>query len=251
MKKIILLLSIVSCSSAGQLKVPADSIQHYNYHDVSGDFKFTREKKTINKKVVNRSTISSRDGSKLYEKSIMVSQPGSIKGKKGRVNTFRPMASDYEVWLDGKLHKSSLRLDVKNKAMRAIVEPAGGKRRVESFKFPRHEQFCFYNQIAECLTYNGILSSVINSQKGREFFVVWDTWPYHKEMLSGVTDQLFMTALARYEGKDKDGHRIVIELAGQILLYHFSESFDLVKIAWVAQGITLLPVGQSISAEME
>lgn len=250
MKLLSFLFLIISCSSSG-IKVPADNTRQYNYQDISGDFRYSREKKTVNKKVVNRSTIRSMDGTKFFEKSIMVSQPGSVKTPRGRVNTFRPSASDYEVWLDGKLHKSSLRLDVKNKSMRAIVQEAGKQRRVESFKFPNHQQFCFYNQIPECLAYNGILGAVINSPKVKEFFVVWDTWPYHQEMLTGVGSDLFMSAQARYEGKDREGHRVIVDIAGQMILYHFSEKFELEKFAWISQGITLLPVGQRISAEME
>lgn len=251
MKIFISALFLISCASTGINKIPQDSIKRFNYHDVSGDFRVSREKKTVNKKIINRFVMSSVDGTKSFEKSIMVSQPGSIKAKKGRVNTFRPLASDYEVWLDGKLHKSSLRLDVKNKSMQAIVLEPGRKRRVERIKFPKHEQFCFYNQIPECLAYNGILASVIGSSRAREFFVVWDTWPYHKEMLASVKDDLFVVANAKYEGKDKEGHRVAVELGGQHLLYHFSESYELVKMAWVAQGITLLPLGQSIPKEME
>lgn len=252
MKNLILFFFIISCSSSG-LKLPKDGVRQYNYHDVSGDFKVSREKKTTNKKVVNRSLLAARDGLKLFEKSITVSQPGSIQSSKGRVNTFRPMASDYEVWLDGRLYKSSLRIDIKNKSMRAIIYEPGKKRRIENIKFPRHEQFCFYNQIAECLAYNGILSSIIDSKRARarDFFVIWDSWPYQNEMLSGIKPDLFIAAQARYEGKDKDGHRIVIDIGGQLILYHFSESQELVKMAWVAQGITLLPLGQSISKEME
>lgn len=250
MKTLFIFLFILSCSST-KSTIPPDSIKQYNYQDVSGDFRFSREKKTVNKKIVNRSVISSRDGLRLYEKSIMVSQPGSIKTKKGRINTFRPMASDYEVWLDGKLHKSSLRLDPKNKSMKATVLEAGKKRRVQDIKFPKHEQFCFYNQIPECLAYNGILQNVINTSQGREFFVVWDTWPFHKEMLSSFGNNLFVGAQVRYEGKDKEGHRIIVDLAGQFILYHFSERYELVKMAWISQGITLLPVGQSISSEVE
>lgn len=250
MKNLIWLFLLFSCSSPGH-KIPADNIRQYNYQDISGNFKIRREKKTINKKVVNRSVLTSPDGNKFFEKSIMVSQPGSIKTSTGRINTFRPMASDYEVWLDGKLQKSSLRLDVKKKSMRAIVDNGSGKRREEIFKFPKHQQFCFYNQIAECLAYNDILRGVISSSKGKEFFVVWDTWPYHQDMLSGVDEKLFTIAQARYEGKDKEGHRVVIDLAGQMILYHFSDNYELVKMAWISQGITLLPVGQNISAEME
>ena len=250
MKILSILLLIVSCSSAG-INIPADNTRHYHYHDISGEFRYSREKKTVKKRVVNRSTIRSVDGTKFFEKSIMVSQPGSIKGSKGRVNTFRPTASDYEVWLDGKLHKSSLRLDVKNKSMQAMVQEAGKARRVEHFKFPKHQQFCFYNQIPECLAYNGILASVLSSPKAKEFFVVWDTWPYHQEMLTGFANDLFVSAQVRYEGKDKTGHRVIVDLAGQMILYHFSEEYELEKMAWISQGITLLPVGQRISAEME
>lgn len=250
MKVFFLLLIISSCSSALHQLPPEDNRQ-YNYQDVSGDFRVKREKKTVNKKIINRSLMTSRDGNKFFEKSITVSQVGTIKTARGRVTTFRPLASDYEVWLDGKLQKSSLRLDIKNKAMRVVTERGSGNKKVESFKMPKHQQFCFFNQIPECLAYNGLLHSVIKSSQWKEFFVVWDTWPYHQDMLSGVDSNLFATAQVRYEGKDKQGHRLVVDLLGQMILYHFSDTYNLVKMAWISQGISLLPVGQKISAEME
>jgi hypothetical protein len=250
-KKLILLFFIVSCSSVGN-KIPTDYSRQYNYQDVSGSFHIAREKKTVNKKVVTRLIMSSPDRSKLFEKSIMLSQPGSvaIKGKK-RTNTFRPVASDYEVWLDGKLQRSSLRIDLKAKSMKATVSRAGVEKKTQNIKFTRHQQFCFYNQIAECLAYNGILATVLSTPQTRDFIVVWDNWPYHQDMLSGVSSELFTPATARYEGKDREGHRVAVDISGQLILYHFDESNELKKMAWMSQGISLTPIGQEISKEME
>ena len=251
MTKIILLLFIISCSHVGN-NIPADYSRQYNYHDVSGSFHIAREKKTVNKKVVTRLIMSSPDRSKLFEKSIMLSQPGSVANKgKQRTNTFRPIAADYQVWLDGKLQRSSLRIDVKNKTMRATVMRSGSQKKTQNIKFPRHQQFCFFNQIAECLAYNGMLATVLSTPQTRDFIVVWDNWPYHQEMLSGVNAELFTPATVRYEGKDKEGHRIAVDISGQLILYHFNEQNELKKMAWMSQGISLTPIGQEISKEME
>ena len=251
MKNLLLLFLIISCSSVGN-KIPADYSRQYSYQDVSGSFHLSREKKTVNKKVVTRLVMSSPDRAKLFEKSIMLSQPGSIatKGKK-RTNTFRPLASDYEVWLDGKLQRSSLRMDLKAKSMKATVFRAGAEKKTQTIKFPRHQQFCFYNQIPECLAYNGILATVLSTPQAREIIVVWDNWPYHQEMLTGVNSDLFSQAVVRYEGKDKDGYRVTVDISGQLILYHFNEANEFKKMAWVSQGISLTPHGQDISKEME
>jgi hypothetical protein len=135
--------------------------------------------------------------------------------------------------------------------MKATVMRAGLERKTQNIKFPRHQQFCFYNQIAECLAYNGILATVLTTPQARDFIVVWDNWPYHQDMLSGVGSELFTPATARYEGKDREGHRIAVDISGQLILYHFYESNELKKMAWMSQGISLTPIGQEISKEME
>jgi len=43
---------------------------------------------------------------------------------------------------------------------------------------------------------------------------------------------------------DKRILRFVVEVDGQSILYHFSKSFDLVRMFWIAQGISVIPPGE-------
>jgi len=83
---------------------PKEKKQQYAFIDGSGRFTFIREHKLIKKKLISRTQITNNLGStqKPLEKSILVSQLGTINDGSSRVLIVRPYASDFTVWLDGK-----------------------------------------------------------------------------------------------------------------------------------------------------
>ena len=88
MKFILSLLLISSCASSTFQGSPREGRTTFAYVDESGSFKLVRESKTIQKKIVTRSQIIDSKGSasRVLEKSIVVSQVGSIKSKKFDLN---------------------------------------------------------------------------------------------------------------------------------------------------------------------
>lgn len=222
----------------------------YSYVDVGGSFRFVRESKDIKKKLVTRGQLLDTKGSssRVLEKSINVSQVGSIKSKDKRLLTVRPLASEFTVWLEGKKYTSRMKINTATKSMRVTLESPEAKwQGTSEIKFPQGKYFCFFNQIPECLYHNYLLNQAVENE-GRTFgfYVVWDSWPFIQDQLTRVGKNLFAPASLKFDGEIKGQFRYIVEVEGQMVLYHFTKSFDLVKIAWIAQGITITPPGEEI-----
>jgi hypothetical protein len=243
------LLLLISCSSAFK-GAPREGKTSYAYVDESGTYKLQRETKVIRKKIVTRSQILDSKGStsRVLEKAIMVSQIGSIGAKGKRLLTVRPTASEFVVWLEGKKYSSKMQLDAKNKSMRVTLESPEPKwQGTSSIPFPKGKYFCFYNQIPECLYQNYLLVKATENQNQKfDFYVIWDNYPFVQDQLAKIGNNLFATASIKFDGEIKSHFRYIVEIGGQMLLYQFTRSFDLVKVAWIAQGITIAPPGEEI-----
>jgi hypothetical protein len=255
-KILLLLLLTSSCArlnpSSGS---PKEGRALYTYTDVSGSFTLSREKKLLGKKLVTRSQISQTGNAtnRILEKSITVSQLGSIKGRKGRLLTLRPLAAEFTVWLEGKRYASTMKLNEKSRSMVLNLDsPEERWKGTQSIVFPRSQYFCFLSQIPECLYRTHLLElAKSDQQKKHQLFVVWESYPYTQEILQGVGQSLFSAATLKYDGVIKSHHRYSLEVDGQIILYDFSNSYDLVRIVWIAQGITVVPPGEETSQEDE
>lgn len=250
MKLLALLLIISSCSSTLLKGTPKEGKTTYSYVDESGKFNFIRESKNIKQKLVTRNQLVDRrgSGSKLLEKSIMVSQIGSIKNKNGRLLTVRPQASEFTIWLEGKKYVSRMKINPGKKAMSVTLDSPDPKwQGSQEIPFPKAKYFCFYNQIPECLYHNYLLTLASEHENQRfDFYVVWDSWPYIQDVLSHVGKNLFAPASVKFDGENKGLFRYIVEVEGQEVLFQFTKSHDLVKVAWISQGITIAPPGQEI-----
>jgi hypothetical protein len=229
---------------------PKEGKTNYSYVDEGGTFKLVREFKNIKQKIVTRTQIldTKGSGSRILEKSITVSQIGSIKNKRSRLLTVRPLASEFVVWLEGKKYSSKMKINTATRSMKVTLESPETKwNGTSEIKFPKAKFFCFYNQIPECLYHNNLLA-LANEQepKAFDFYVVWDSYPYIQDQLTRVGQSLFAPASVKFDGVIKNHFRYIVEIEGQTLFYQFTKSFDLVKVAWVNQGITIAPPGQEI-----
>lgn len=251
MRFLLLFLLITGCSGTVLRGKPREGKTTYSYVDTAGSFNFVRESKTINKKLVTRTQLLDRTGSgnKLLEKSITVSQVGSIKSNNKRLITVRPLASEYTVWLDGKRYVSKMQLNAAKKSMRLTLDsPESRWQGTSDIPFPKGKYFCFFNQIPECLYHNYLLINASEYQTQRfDFYVIWDTYPYIQDVYTRVGKKLFAPASIKFDGENKGLFRYIVEVEGQEILYQFTKSFDLVKVAWISQGITIAPPGQEIA----
>lgn len=249
MKSIAFLLFLTGCAGAFRGS-PTEGKVTYAFVDESGTYRMVREFKVVKQKIVSRSQILSTQGSgaRILEKSILVSEIGSIKTPKGRLLTVRPSASEFEVWLEGKKYSSKMQLNPKAKSMRVTLDSPEEKwKGVSEVPFPKGKYFCFYNQLPECLYNNHLLENAFETKTQRfDFYVIWDSYPYIQDQLSQVGKNLFAPATVKFDGAIHGHFRYIVEIEGQVLLYQFTKSYDLVKVAWIAQGITIAPPGQEI-----
>ncbi len=245
---LILIFFCSSCSSLISKSAPDEKKHQYLFIDGSGKFILDREHKVIKSKLISRTQISSNQGSsqRVLEKSVTVSQLGSVKENNNRVLVMRPLASEFSVWLEGKRYDSKMRLDIKNKKMlielNSPEEKWMGK---TSVAIPKGKLFCFFSQIPDCLFLSQLLSKSLKAKTELlNFNVVWDGFPYIQDQYTSVGSRLFSAATVKYDGEDKKILRFVVEVDGQSILYHFSKSFDLVRMFWIAQGISVIPPGE-------
>ena len=251
--KIILLVLIlsISCSHFKNDRRPYEGKRNFIYIDVSGKYKLQREHKSVDGKMISRSTLASYDNKdKVLEKSVTVSQLGTIKNGDYRSIVLRPLASDFVVWLEGTKNEVKIRLDEKNKAL-SVTEISSDGQKSSSIPFVKGSEFCFYNQLSECLYQNNLLIKSLE-EPGKEFpfQIIWDSYPYTQDLLSGVGKKIFSQAVLKYEGVKGNENSFQIEVEGQVMIYQFSKSFDLVRMLWILQGISILPPGEE-PAELE
>lgn len=255
MRILVLLLLAISCAHNGPSGSPQEGKKTYSYSDVTGSYQYIREFKNIKQKVISRGQLMSTNSGvkKVLEKSIVVSQLGSIKANKTRIVTMRPQASEFTVWLEGKKYFSRMQINPKSKSMRLTLDSPEAKwQGTSEIPFPRGKYFCFYTQIPECLYHNYLLTRAFDEQKRKiDFYVVWDSFPYVQDQLTNVGKSLFASASLKFDGEIKKTFRYIVEVEGQVIIYLFSRNFDLLKISWIAQGISVVPPGEETDLEVE
>lgn len=242
------LLLMLTLACASNERGPGNSDRTYSYADVTGSYKIRREVKLIKNKLVTRNQLvqSSGGNQRVLEKSVTVSQLGTVNKQGKRAMVVRPYASEFTVWLEGKKYHSRLQLLPEKKSMSLTLESPERKWQGRSLiPVPKGQRFCFYSQIPDCLYHNQLLK-LASSQKSQSFgfYVVWDNYPYVQEILTGVGKNLFSAATIKHDGEIKGRIRYIIEVEGQVILYQFSKNYDFEKMAWISQGITLVPPGE-------
>lgn len=255
MKLLLALIFIASCAQLRGRGEPRQGKNIYSYTDVSGNFTYIRDVKTIKKKLVTRSQIMvpSAGTDKVVEKTVAVTQIGTVKEKSGRSLVVRPLASEFSVWLEGKKYTSKMQLNTVKKVMRVTLDsPEAQWKGTSEVAFPRGKYFCFYSQIPDCLYHSQLLSKALDEKKKTfDFYVVWDNYPYVQEQLSNVGKNLFSHATLKYDGERKGRIRYIIDVEEQVLLYHFTKNFDLAGFSWISQGINLVLPGEEVKSEEE
>lgn len=248
------LLVIQACSTVSP-GTPKDGKVAYSLTDVTGRYQYIRENKGVQNKMITRTVLASQKGggSKIVEKSVLVSQLGTVKGERGRSIIMRPQGSDFVVWLEGKKYESKMRLNPKTKSMTVtMTSPEAKWNGTQDIPFPQATQFCFFTQIPECLYHTQLLKRAQSQPEiDQGFYVIWDSFPYTQEQYSDVGKELFAPAVVKFETIDQGLYRFLVEVNNQIVLYHFSKAYELVKISWIAQGITVVPPGQEVTTEEE
>lgn len=250
--RFLILLLFVSCSALVKKETFQNGQRNYYYSDASGAYSFSREYKIRDKKLITRiQLVHDQGGShKVLEKSITVSQLGTVKGKKARELIIRPFASEFVVWLEGKKYETKMKLDEKNRSMILELDSPEEKwKGKSSIPFPTGRQFCFFSQIPDCLQLNLFLAKALERRnEALSFHVVWDSFPFVQDQFNGVGSRLFSPATLKFEEQQGSTLRFIVEVDGQSILYHFSKSFDLIRMLWISQGLSIIPPGEAANA---
>ncbi len=249
----VLLLILISCSSHPSYTPTGKT--NYIFRDVSGAYSYERDIKLAKSKVVSRYQISVA-GDQLrrpLEKSITVSEKGFVKVRGKSEVILRPLISQYTVWLEGKKYFSQLKTILKEKSLEITMDSPEAKwRGVKKIKFPSGTSFCFFSQLAECLTHTGMISKII-AQPHQKYpvTIIWDSFPYLLDQLSNIQNSVFARGEVYLDQEERSLYRISLDISGQTVFYHFSKSWELVKMSWVAQGITLMIPSEAAKYESE
>ena len=209
--KVFTLLFLIAISSCSTLApgAPKDGKINYSLTDVTGQYQFVRENKSVDNKMVTRTVLATKTGgaSKIVEKTVTVSQLGTVKGNRGRSIIMRPHGSDFVVWLEGKKYESKMRLNPKKKSMTVtMVSPEAKWNGTQDIPVPHATQFCFFSQIPECLYHTQLLARAQKKPETDEgFYIIWDSFPYTQEQYSDVGKDLFAPATLKFETIDQ-GH---------------------------------------------
>jgi hypothetical protein len=119
----------------------------------------------------------------------------------------------------------------------------------KTIKFPQGQYFCFYSQLPECLLGNQFLIKTRGTNLIENFYLVWENWPFVNDQFSNITNNLFVPANLKFDGEINNLLRYIVEVEGQMILFHFTKSFEFKKMAWINQGITVTPPGEEVEDE--
>lgn len=247
MSRILCFLVFLLVSSCASKEIKVHEGRHvFSHSDVSGSFRLEREVKLKKNRLITRNRLldPAGGGSKVLEKSVALSELGTLKTKKGALRTLRPLASEFVTWLEGKKFESRMRVDLKTKTM--IVTSSDKKEQI--IPFPKAQRFCFFSQIPDCLALSGILRSATEDpRQSVGFTVVWDSYPFTQDVFIGAGKNLFSRANIKHDGRNKKRNRYIMEVDGQVILYHFSSEEKFETMSWISQGLTVVPPGEEES----
>lgn len=248
---LLVLISSYSCSTSNGLDNIAEGRSVYNYIDESGKYSYIKDVKKNNGKIISRVTIkSAKGGDRVLEKSVTISQVGSISQNKKRTIAIRPMASDLLIWLNSQKYEVQQRINIKNKAMNVRSKGPENRWSSEDVKFPKGQYFCYFGQLPECLAFTKLTQrSQTSPDTAFSFHIIWESYPHNQDYLVGIGKSLFTPASIKYDGLYKGHHRYSVDVAGQSILFHYTKNFSFVRMFWVNQGISLIPQDEDIAAE--
>lgn len=246
-----ILLLISSCAGNKNItsEIKNDS-ETYQYTDQSGEFGFNRQVLVEEKKHKLSTMIKMIDKLKidkpLLEKTISVSEMGSIKKnkkKKGK-NVLRPSVSQHTVWLEGKKYFSQIKVNSQKRILDITMESPESKwNGTNTYPIPQKSGvYCFFTQIPECMHFSGILFDLKNKSNTKlNLGIIFEGFPYLMEQVENIPSEPIVFGDFSFDGLSEDGTiRYALDLYGQRIFYHFNDKFELKKILWVAQGISII-----------
>ena len=258
---ILILFVLASCSSFQRKKTLPPSkpeTKNYIFKDRTGEFILER-KSVLNaekKVVIVKQTLSTNgtddeEGTNILEESTSYSTPGILKDK---INILRPAKSLYHVWFDKKKYTTEMKLNTKTKKLDITVDSPEEKfNSSKKISLPRKNTgvFCFFSQLVECVRATEFFNKAIDNEAGTmNFHIIWENYPFHQELYSEFPNDILSQVSLEYDGKNSKGeYRFTLQLPNQTIFYFLDKNTELLKMFWVAQGISM--VRQDKEAEVD
>ncbi len=245
------LLLLMACSSGHAPDVTTElssSKDKFTLTDEQGDLPYERqilveEKKHKLSTMVKISDPAKKDKS-LLEKTISVSEMGSIHSKKNKRNVIRPTVSQHTVWLEGKKYFTQIKVNVANRELEVTMESPEEKwNGLKREKLPQSQGlYCFFSQIPECLRFSNILFELKKKPKSSmKLGIIWESYPYMSLQWENMPAEVVSFGRIFYDGISEDNeYKYNLEFNGQVAFFHFKKNFELSKFLWVAQGISIV-----------
>ena len=190
-------------------------------------------------------------GTNVLEESTSYSTPGTLKDK---INILRPAKSVYSVWFDKKKYTTEMKLNTKTKKLDITVNSPEEKfNGTKQLVLPRKTTgvFCFFSQLIECVRATDFFNKAIDNEAGTmNFHMIWENYPFHQDLYSEFPNEVFTQVSLEYDGKNSKGeYKFVLQLPNQSIFYFVDKNAELLKMFWVAQGISM--VRQDKEADLE
>jgi hypothetical protein len=232
---------IFSCSQRQNSKNSNKRNQttHFVYKDPSGEYILKREVIEDPKRVKLRQALYlPSDMTNALEKSVTISEYGTVGKSEKSSLAIRPIASQFSIWYDKNKYFSQMKLNKQRKSFDLFLNSPDKKWQGNSEKkFVKGSKFCWFSQLPECL--KRIINNSKKSKILSSFIIVWDSFPYYNEQYQNISGNLFIPASLKFDGKFAETYRFAVEFERQVIFYHYNKNLNFEKMVWVSQGITV------------
>ncbi len=245
MSKTILVLLFIfsSCSSLREKSGIIQYKRSYQFTDISGTFSLSTESGlTKDGQYFKKRKIDGEQDNKTYEKTIAISEIGSLKMGNRSSTVLRPIKAQYTVWFNKKKFFSQTEIDKKNKKLIITMSsPEAKYNGVKSYNFPGTKGiFCFFSQMVDCIRVTNFFKKSMAKKAGKlHLTIIWDGYPLINEQYDGIGNSPFSKGILTYEGLSKDKKNIYhLSFNNQVIYYHLNDKELLDGKYWVAQGLS-------------
>lgn len=211
-------------------KLLPKSQENWDYTDIYGTYNLRRQIKfDQNRLAVKTELFSNKD--EATEKNVTLSM---VEKKK-----ILPAQSEYATWFDGAHYDSKIQVDfTKNTITNTLKTPDKKWQGTKNFSLNRDKAYCFFSQIAECITIWNFFDKAMNQNDFEfPFTIIWDVYPFHSMQWNNVAESIQSSATISLEALEDKLIQLKVETGEHILFYNFDEKLRYSGFFWVAQGI--------------
>lgn len=229
-------LFLVSCA-VFVVEIPLiDFDKNLSYTDTSGSYLYKKKLKFVKDEMVSRVQLRVNEKGKDLERTTSVSK---IKNRGKSDVVILPRIAEHKVWFNKKLYYSKIKAIPEKKIYQvSMSSPESKWNGIKEFKVPKSKKLCWFSQIQECVK---LLDLLDDSGKKFEFYIVWDSYPYHTEQLTGASeDELFTRATIKFDSNYSTYKRYEVSLGSTSMVYFYTAKKEFKKLFWISQGISLI-----------